>query len=130
MNEEIYQQWYDHQHRKLSRGRKQKGFFKPFIGLRGYQHLDGKLLLDSSWLKSVCTNSEELRLHKFLPFIRQDSRERRYRRPSQKRRFEPGESRNQKEYAHIKSRPIMYSGHHDAGIFSFYGFWLQQPYEN
>lgn len=97
---------------------------KPFIGERRYRHFDGQVThkdLDSgvAKLKAVLRNPDHLERHSFMPFLRKDSKARRFTRDKESRKIKIGQ----------KLRPIMYSAHHDACILAFYSFILKKRYE-
>jgi len=131
----LYGQWLDSQSRKANSKRK---YPKYFIGERGYPHLDNKLFFPrigndptrSVQLGDIVTSSENLKKYGFLPFIKKNTRQRRYREPPHDYKYSSLRGgRDQKLFPHIKYRPIMYAGHEDACIFSFYSFCLEQLYE-
>jgi RNA-directed DNA polymerase len=130
----LFNEWLEAQRQKAA-GKRKHG--KPFIGERGYPHIDGKVHFprpgvpaeQAAWLEEVLTNGQKLTHHGFLPFIRDDQRQRRYRIPPED--YDPTalHGRDQKLFPHIKTRPIMYASHRDACIYSYYAFALQQVYE-
>ena len=131
----LFEQWLDAQAAKATSKRK---YAKRFIGERGYPHLDGKLFYprignnieQAAWLKEAVTQTDKLKAHPFLPFIRNDQRQRRFREPPHDyvySSFRGG--RDQKKFPYLKSRPIMYASHRDACIFSFYSYCLEAEYE-
>jgi RNA-directed DNA polymerase len=115
---------------EFAKQRSQKPYLKKFIGARGYPHFDTTINLFSAEqvgsLRKSFSSSSAIKQWKFLPFIRKDQRNRRYRHkiiPS------PVEHRDQKKFTHIKSRPIMYASHHDACLFALLNSILAKPYE-
>ena len=87
---------------------------------RGYQHFDKILDLDKSRdfliVKQVIKNIEN---HQFLPFIKFQKKEIRYRKNEQRVAM-----RSQ------KIRPIMYASHTDAFIYSYFAFLWSEKYED
>ncbi len=61
--------------------------------------------------------------HSFYPFIRIDTRDRRYRRPKNRK------SGARKREIFVKKRPIDFSSHKDALVFSWYAAQLSERYE-
>ncbi len=111
--------------------KKRASFKKKFIGSRGYPHFDTLLsIYDANHigiLQHNFTDPKNLLKWRFLPFIRNDQRNRRYRKKPAV--ASPIKHRNQKLYSHIKSRPIMYASHHDACLYSFFNFIISKRYE-
>jgi RNA-directed DNA polymerase len=90
----------------------------------------GNNVEQAAWLKEVVTQDDKLSSHAFLPFIRSDQRQRRFREPPHDYVFSAARGdRDQKKFPHLKSRPIMYASHRDACIFSFYSYCLETEYE-
>jgi hypothetical protein len=83
-------------------------WFKP----RGYRHLDRPV---GKGFISQVTDSAAVIQHCFLPLLHYEKHTRRY--------------RPQKHLTEIKSRPIMYSSHHDACILSYYAHTLNKRLE-
>jgi len=92
---------------------------KPGKRVRNYIHVDEPLDLDlqEDFEKTVRT-IESLKDYQFLPFIRRDNREIRFRKNKEGRAVRS-----------LKIRPIMYAAHQDAHIYSFYNFLISQKYE-
>ena len=131
----LFEKWLDAQAAKASSKRKHA---KRFIGERGYPHLDGKLFYprignnveQAAWLKEVVTQDDKLNSHAFLPFVRSDQRQRRFREPPHDYVYSSAcGDRDQKKFPYLKSRPIMYASHRDACIFSIYSYCLEAEYE-
>jgi RNA-directed DNA polymerase len=131
----LFEQWLDAQVAKANSKRK---YTKRFIGERGYPHLDSKLFYprvgnnveQAAWLKEVVTQTDKLHSHGFLPFIKSDKRQRRFKEPPHDYIYSSARGdRDQKKFPYIKSRPIMYASHRDACIFSFYSYCLETEYE-
>lgn len=131
----LYADWLESQAAKSSKRRRHS---KPFIGERGYPHLDNKLFYpkvgnnqeQAAMLEELVTNPEKIKKNPFLPFIRNDKRQRKYRQPPNDYDFSSIRGdRDQTKFPHIKSRPIMYAGHRDACIFSFFSYQIEQLYE-
>ena len=132
----LYDEWLELQKRKARQGR--STFRKVFIGERSYPHLDGKLhyprighdVTQAAWLETIVTMDDKLAGHGFLPFIRNDKRQRKFKEPPHDYEYSSARGgRDQRRFPHIKSRPIMYASHRDACIFSFYAHALQSSYE-
>lgn len=123
-----FDQWMHHEQQKM---KLHGAFKKKFIGSRGYPHFDATVSIQdpiqTAILQERLTAPNKILQWKFMPFVRKDQRNRRYRKkpiaPS------PIEHRNQKLYPHIKSRPIMYASHHDACLYSFFNFVIGSRYE-
>lgn len=123
-----FDQWLDNEHRKL---KSRASFKKKFIGSRGYAHFDTQININDAnhigLLRHNFTDPENLLRWKFMPFVRKDQRNRKYRvKPAE---ISPLKHRNQKLYSHIKSRPIMYASHRDACLYSFLNFIISSRYE-
>jgi len=87
---------------------------------RTYSHLDSSLDLDNKkHFKHVRKNLSEIVKHEFLPFIKFVKKEIRYRK-----------DKNGKLIRSRKERPIMYSSHLDAHIYSFYNYLWSNKYED
>jgi RNA-directed DNA polymerase len=123
---------------QVAKANKKRNYSKRFIGERAYPHLDGKLFYprighnveQAAWLKEIVTRDDKLRSHAFLPFIKIDKRQRRFREPPHDYVYTSARgNRDQKKFPYIKSRPIMYASHRDACVFSFYSFCLERRYE-
>lgn len=123
-----FDQWLDGERKKL---KSRASFKKKFIGSRGYAHFDTLLSIHDAGhigvLEHNFTHTSNLLKWKFMPFVRNDQRNRRYRRKPAD--TGPVKHRNQKLYSHIKSRPIMYASHHDACLYSFFNFIIDSRYE-
>lgn len=103
---------------------------KPFVGSRNL-HFDGKVYLKENiqtgdhYIVETMQDSELLAIHKYLPFIRKDNRERKYRnKPHAK------DLSHNKRYPVIKNRRLMYASHKDACIYSFFNYMVGTKYEN
>jgi hypothetical protein len=100
--------------------------WKNQIGLekkvRNYQHIDGRLDLNNelNFLRVVDV-LKNIKGHQFLPFIKKDKTEIRFRRSKNNPK---GRAQRTK-----KVRPIMYVSHIDAHIYSYYNFALMDRYE-
>lgn len=133
-NNDIYSRWVESQRQRIKEWRRTNSK-KKFVGERGYLHFDGKVNfrdhIDTGGHKinDVLRSSSAIAEHKFLPFIRDDQRVRRFR---CKNMFTPlGEMRKHHErFSTIKNRPIMYASHRDACIYSMYGQILYELYED
>src|SRR6478672_3629427 len=83
-NIDIYSRWVESQRQRIKEWRRTNSK-KKFVGERGYLHFDGKVSfrdhIDAGGhtLNDVLKSSEEVARHKFLPFIRDDQRVRRFR---------------------------------------------------
>lgn len=123
-----FEQWLYGEQKKL---KSRASFKKKFIGSRGYAHFDTLLNIHDARhigvLQYNFADPENLLKWRFMPFIRKDQRNRRYRRKPAD--TGPVKHRNQKLYSHIKSRPIMYASHHDACLYSFFNFIINSRYE-
>ena len=132
-NEEIYDRWVEAQRQRISEW-KRTGSKKKFVGERGYLHFDGKISfrdhIDTGGhtINDVLKTESAIAGHKFLPFIRDDQRVRKFR---DKKKVTPlGEIRkHHQRFSTIKNRPIMYAAHRDACIYSMYGQVLYEEYE-
>lgn len=123
-----FDQWLDSERKKL---KSRASFKKKFIGSRGYAHFDTLININDAnhvgVLQYNFADAENLLKWRFMPFVRKDQRNRRYRRKPAD--TGPVKHRNQKLYSHIKSRPIMYASHHDACLYSFLNFIINSRYE-
>ena len=123
-----FNEWLESEQNKQNN---RKTYRKKFIGSRGYPHFDSTVSLDNAEqigkLQQFTYSPKSLLQWKFLPFIRKDQRNRKFKHNLAKLR--PIASTDQKQYTHIKSRPIMYASHYDACVFSFIGFILTRYYE-
>jgi hypothetical protein len=123
-----FDRWLDSERKKL---KSRASFKKKFIGSRGYAHFDTLLNIHDAGhigvLQHNFTDADNLLKWKFMPFVRKDQRNRRYRRKPAD--TGPLRHRNQKLYSHIKSRPIMYASHHDACLYSFFNYIINSRYE-
>lgn len=114
---------------KYHTDRSGRKFPKVFVGQRPYLHFDGKVELNRDIqtgdhpIVDVLKDASKLSRHKFLPFIRDDRRIRRYRRKKDEC------LKHHQRFPIIKNRPIMYAGHKDACIYSFFSFIMQERYE-
>ncbi len=88
--------------------------------VRNYQHIDNPLDLDNEKIfGKVISIIEDIKNHQFLPFIKRDKIEVRFRK-----------NKTGKVQRSQKVRPIMYASHIDAHIYSYYNFVFQKIYEN
>lgn len=132
-NDINYQQWVESQRIKIYEWRR-SGSKKKFVGERGYLHFDGKIFfrdhIDTGGhnINAVLRSTEEIAKHKFLPFIRDDQRVRKYRDKKEKTALGYIREHSQR-FPTIKNRPIMFASHRDACIYSLYGEILNQAYE-
>lgn len=132
-NEDIYSRWVEFQRQRINEWRR-SGSKKKFVGERGYLHFDGKVIfrdhIDTGGhtINDVLKSESAVAGHKFLPFIRDDQRVRKFR---DKKEITPlGEIRkHHQRFSTIKNRPIMYAAHRDACIYSMYGQVLYEEYE-
>ena len=133
-NDVNYQQWVQAQRTKIREWQRSSSK-KKFVGERGYLHFDGKVFFrdhidtgDHS-INSTLRSTESIATHKFLPFIRDDQRVRKYR--DKKEKTVLGDIRKHSpRFPTIKNRPIMFAAHRDACIYSLYGDILTRPYES
>ncbi len=96
-----------------------KNQIKPEKKLRTYQHIDDALDLGiDETFKRVVHVIEDMKNHQFLPFIKREDIQIRF------RKDKDGETRRS-----TKLRPIMYASHLDAHIYSYYNYILQIKYE-
>lgn len=86
----------------------------------GYAHFDAKFGLNSSW--EYINNPDKIAKHSFFPFIHHDHISYKY----SKRDYERGNP--QKTGVKEKVRPICYSSHIDRCIYKYYGFLLNEKY--
>lgn len=92
---------------------------KPDKKLRTYQHIDNALNLDNDKIfEKVVQVIKDIKNHQFLPFIKREEVEIRF------RKNEQGVVCRKP-----KSRPIMYASHLDSHIYSYYNFIIQTKYE-
>ncbi len=102
---------------------------KGFIGDRPYRHFDARISIselqsnEAENLLNLLRYPSRLKLHGFYPFVRKDSKVRRFTKERKKVTLE--------RYVRIKQklRPIMYASHKDAVIFGFYGWLLKRLHE-
>lgn len=132
-NEVVYSRWVESQRQRINEW-KRTGSKKKFVGERGYLHFDGKVSfrdhIDTGGhtINNILKSEAAIADHKFLPFIRDDQRVRKFR---DKKEFTPlGDMRkHHQRFSSIKNRPIMYAAHRDACIYSMYGQLLDEQYE-
>ena len=132
-NRDIYERWVEAQRQRISEW-KRTNSKKKFVGERGYLHFDGKVSfrdhIDAGGhtINDVLKSETAIAAHKFLPFIRDDQRVRKFR---DKKEYTPlGDLRkHHQRYSTIKNRPIMYAAHRDACIYSMYGQAVNEQYE-
>lgn len=87
---------------------------------RHYRHFDASLDLDDPKdYKKVTTALDNIKTHQFLPFIKFFKKNFFYKRVP-----------NYVSQRQIKRRPIMYSSHLDAHIYSFYSYKWSRDYED
>lgn len=87
---------------------------------RHYIHLDNRISsLDENMTRALLA-PEQVAKHTFYPFIRMDTREKRYRRA-------PDGSR--RRIKSTKKRPIDYAAHKDSLVYSWYAAYLTERYE-
>lgn len=133
-NNDIYIRWVEAQRQRIKEWQRTNSK-KKFVGERGYLHFDGKVSfrdhIDAGGhtINNVLRSSTAVSRHKFLPFIRDDQRVRKFR---DKKEYTPlGDMRkHHQRFSTIKNRPIMYAAHRDACIYSMYGQVLHERYEN
>lgn len=108
---------------------------KRFVGDRGYLHFDGRVnikRLDKSGKTDssleLLSNTDRVKSHSFLPFLREDHRLRKYR-DKPKFTSEGNPRRHNQQYPTVKNRPIMYASHLDASLYSLYSYTLSIKYE-
>ncbi len=88
--------------------------------VRSYQHFDNPLNLDNEIaFRKVINTIEDIKNHQFLPFLKKDKKEIRFRR-----------NKEGKTVRSVKIRPIMFASHLDAHIYSYYNYLLYQEYED
>lgn len=132
-NDDNFQQWVNTQRTKILEWQR-SGSKKKFVGERGYLHFDGKISfrdhIDTGGhsLISTLQSSDAISKHRFLPFIRDDQRVRKYRDKPEKTVLGDIRKHSQR-YPTIKNRPIMFAAHRDACIYSLYGDTLTRAYE-
>lgn len=80
----------------------------------GYSHFDKKIGLNSAW--NYITNPEKVATHSFLPFIHYDQV------------FYKFSKKKGKDKVKDKIRPICYSSHIDRCIYQYYGYLLNEKY--
>lgn len=81
-----------------------------------YLHFDSRIKKISEGLARECSSPDYAVEHFYYPFIREVKIERRY--------------ADDRKTIEKKLRPIIYAGHKDALIFSWYGFILEKLYED
>jgi RNA-directed DNA polymerase len=92
---------------------------KPDKKQRNYQHVDDSLNLDTeSVFQRVVSVITDIKNHQFLPFIKRDEVQIRFRRNAL------GKTERKR-----KVRPIMYASHLDSHIYSYFNFLLSIKYE-
>ena len=97
-----------------------KNQIKPDKKVRNYQHIDNPLDLENQEVfQKVVSVIEDIKNHQFLPFIKKNKIEIRFRK-----------NKTGKVQRSQKIRPIMYACHMDAHIYSYYNFIFQNIYEN
>lgn len=82
----------------------------------GYAHFDKKIGLNSVW--NYITNPSKVATHSFLPFIHYDQVFYKF---SKKKKKKKGKVKD-------KIRPICYSSHIDRCIYQYYGYLLNEKY--
>jgi RNA-directed DNA polymerase len=127
----LFNQWLSGEYEKQ---KKKSRYRKKFIGARKYPHLDATISpydAEQIGLLEHRISKQSIENWNFLPFIRRDQRNRRYRHKKKElvALSSPIASRNQKKYTHIKSRPIMYASHQDASLLAYISFVLTPYYE-
>lgn len=118
-----YENWLNDQKKRA-----EKRNAKPFVGQRNL-HFDGKISLKdieagSHYITNTLQDGDLLAKHKYLPFIRNDRREREY-------KYKPYSSHlpHEERYPTVKNRKLMYASHKDACIYSFYNYSIGRKYE-
>ncbi|WP_306569236.1 reverse transcriptase/maturase family protein [Faecalispora jeddahensis] len=86
----------------------------------GYAHFDAKFGLNSAW--EYITNPSSVASHSFFPFIHYDQIFYKF----SKKNYEKGNP--EKTGVKKKIRPICYSAHIDRCIYQYYGFLLNEKY--
>ncbi|MDK2899479.1 MAG: RNA-directed polymerase [Patescibacteria group bacterium] len=132
-NDINYQQWVEAQRNKICEWRRSNSK-KKFVGERGYLHFDGKIFfrdhIDTGGhsINEILRSTDAIVRHRFLPFIRDDQRVRKFRDKKEITSLGCVRKHSQR-FPTIKNRPIMFAAHRDACIYSFYGEILTRPYE-
>lgn len=100
----------------IESGRKKKKFLK-----KGYIHFDPKIWLPDrkDEIKNILSNDRSVAKRAFYPFIRTLVKSPRY-------RYNEKKGKRALEY---KVRPICYASHIDSLIYSFYGYCLNEKYQ-
>lgn len=134
MNNTALEHWANAQNDKIQNTPKDL-HSKAFVGDRGYLHFDGRIRISrvngsNKSNPAYHTLNSELKIakHKFLPFLREDQRLRKYR-DKGPLTVEGISRRHDQRYSTIKNRPIMYASHLDACVYSLYSFKLSRSYE-
>lgn len=83
---------------------------------RRYAHFDDKISLEKVW--DYISNPANIQKHGFYPFIHYE------------KKFNKFKKENGVGYIKEKSRDICYSAHIDRYIFSYYGYLINQKYNN
>ncbi len=93
--------------------------------IRRYPHIGFPISdKEKRWVLEYVQNKEAISRHAFSPFIRRIVKKRRFR-----RRILPNGKRSSVRIPTFKKREVFYSNHLDSNIFSYYGWVLQNSYE-
>lgn len=112
MRDELWNRWFANENLKLKDDE-----CRP--GKRRYSHFDPRIKKPDRNDTLALLQPDAVARHSFYPFIRIDIKEKRFRRMRGRRRRE----------ITIKKRPIDYSCHKDALVYSWYGTILSDLYE-
>jgi len=82
-------------------------------GIRKYAHFDKRVSIDNVW--NYINNPRKIATHSFYPFIHYVQENKKF---------------NKDNNITLKRRELCYSAHIDRCIFQFYGFKLNQLYNN
>lgn len=116
MPEQLWNTWFANERKKLN-GTESRD------GKRGYIHFDRKIPEPDETKTKELLSPVNVAKHSFYPFIRIDTRERRFHRV---KGHAPGDQRRERT---IKRRPIDFASHKDAFVFSWYAHLLSTSYE-
>ena len=96
----------------------------PWIKLKRYPHIGFPLKHKNiPYLESYIKNQDKIKSHSFLPFIRRDLFQRRFRVTN----HEDSNTKRQRK-KDIKKREILFASHFDAQIYSYYSYLLINKY--
>ncbi len=98
---------------------------KDWYRLKRYVHIGPQLEpKDRKWLTPYVKNKDAIAKHIFYPFIHTELKTRRFR-----REISSDGSRSEMRVAGVKERPLSYSNHVDAKVFSYYAELLTKKYD-